>query len=265
MSTLDQFNRGYLEAAVAESIAEVKANPASVDHRVLLADLCCFSGDYERADKQLEAVTKLAPGAVAVASLIRQLIRAEQWRQQFYTEGRVPEFLAKPDERAQLQLRASIALREGNPAEAAEALGQAEELRPTLSCRTDDGEEHEDLRDCDDRVAGMFEVFTSTGKYFWIPMETVRELEPRPIERPRDLLWRRVRMEVEDGPEGEVYLPSLYAPMPDTATDEIRLGRVVEYSEDEPVQGSGRRLFLLGSDAVSINDLPFLRFGPATT
>lgn len=262
MTTLEHFNQGRLQDAIGEATSDVKAKPADPDRRALLADLLIFAGEYERADKHLEAVTTLSPGSVAVVSLVRQLVRAEQWRQQFHVEGRAPEFLDKPNERLQLQLRASIALREGAVDEATTLLAEAEEQRGKIACASGD-HAYEDIRDCDDLLAGVFEVFTSTGKYYWIPMEDVKLLEPRPIERPRDLLWRRFHMDVDGGPEGEVYIPSLYAPMAVDATETVRLGRMTDFSESEPVRGTGRRLFLLGDDVVTIDEVPTLRLGAA--
>lgn len=259
MGTLELFNAGQLADSIAAATAEVKASPTNVSRRSLLADLLCFTADYDRADKQLEAIAKLEPNAMTVVSLTRQLIRAETWRQDFFREGRTPEFLATPSEGVQLQLRASIALRENERAEAAELLARAEEVRGVEACHSEGGE-HEDIRDFDDLIGGVFEILTSTGKYYWVPMETVIEVEPRPIERPRDLLWPRFRLEVKDGPEGEVYMPALYGPMPGDAPEEVLLGRVSEFSEDDPARGLGRRQFLLGEDAVSVNDLPFLKF-----
>lgn len=260
MESLEHFNQGQLGPAIDAATAAVKSAPTNADLRGTLADLLCFRADYERADKHLEAITTLAPGAGPVVALVRQLVRAEQWRQQFHTEGRTPEFLTQPTERIELQLKASIALREGQNEEAAKLLGQAEEMRTPLTVEALDGSaSYDEFRDCDDLIGGVLEVFTSTGKYFWVPMETVRTLEPRPIERPRDLLWRRVGLDVEGGPEGEVYLPAMYAPMAEDAPDEVRLGRVSEFSESEPVRGLGRRLFLLGDDVAGINDLPALR------
>ncbi|MDG1048599.1 MAG: type VI secretion system accessory protein TagJ [Planctomycetota bacterium] len=259
MGTLELFNEGQLAAAITSATTEVKASPTDLGRRSLLADLLCFTADYDRADKQLEAISKLEPKAMTVVTLTRQLIRAETWRQDFYREGRTPEFLSTPTERVQLQLRASIALREGEQAEAADLLSRAEGEREAQPCSAE-GQQHEDVRDFDDLVGGVLEIFTSTGKYYWVPMETVTELEPRPIERPRDLLWPRFRLEVKGGPEGEVYMPALYGPMPAEASEELLLGRVSEFSEADPVRGQGRRQFLLGDDAVSVNDVPFLQF-----
>ena len=33
------------------------------------------------------------------------------------------------------------------------------------------------------------------------------------MDRPRDLIWRQAFVEVDEGPEGEVYLPMVYAPL----------------------------------------------------
>ena len=50
-------------------------------------------------------------------------------------------------------------------------------------------------------------MLTSTGKYYWIPMERVEMIEFHDPARPRDLLWRRAHMVVRGGPDGEVFLP----------------------------------------------------------
>ena len=109
----------------------------------------------------------------------------------------------------------------------------------------------DDLRDADDLLAGSFEVLTTTGKYFWIPTERVQTLEFHPPKRPRDLLWRRASMSVADGPDGEVYLPAIYA-ADDAMTDALRLGRETDWREAEggPVRGVGQRLFIVGEDAL---------------
>ena len=80
------------------------------------------------------------------------------------------------------------------------------------------------------------------------------------MEGPRDLFWRRARMAVREGPDGEVYLPTLY-PNSHTATDDrLRLGRATEWvgTENSLLRGVGQRMFLVGEDAVGIGDLKVL-------
>jgi type VI secretion system protein ImpE len=90
----------------------------------------------------------------------------------------------------------------------------------------------------------------------------VQTLEFHPPKRPRDLLWRRASMSVADGPDGEVYLPVVYA-TDDPMTDALRLGRETDWRQVEPgpVRGIGQRLFIVGEDAVGIMDLGNIRFG----
>ncbi len=74
------------------------------------------------------------------------------------------------------------------------------------------------------------EALTGSGKYYWIPMERIESIEFRAPERPIDLIWRSMNISVLGGPEGEVYLPSLY---PDTAArgdNQLKLGRGTTWS-----------------------------------
>ncbi|MGH3185332.1 MAG: type VI secretion system accessory protein TagJ [Streptosporangiaceae bacterium] len=120
----------------------------------------------------------------------------------------------------------------------------------------------DDLRDVDDMLAGSFEVLTTTGKYYWIPTERVASMEFHPPKRPRDLLWRRASVSVNEGPDGEVYIPAIYAG-DDTMTEPQRLGRETDWRQEPggPVRGVGQRVFLCGEDDMAIMDLGKIRFG----
>jgi type VI secretion system protein ImpE len=259
MKAAELFQAGDLPAAIAAATDAVKASPTDQSARGLLAELLCFSGDLERADKQLDALMQLDPKTGLGATLFRQLIRAEQARQDFYRDGRVPELLAQPSEDLQLRLKASIAYRVGNLAEAEELLAQADEMRPAIS-GTNDETPFADFRDLDDLTASVFEVLTSTGKYYWIPMERVELIEFRPYERPRDLIWRQARMTVEGGPDGEVYLPVLYPGTYDATDKQIRLGRATDWAGDNIMRGTGQRIYLLGEEDRPILELGTLEF-----
>jgi type VI secretion system protein ImpE len=251
-----------LNDALAASLQEVKAAPADKSRRGFLCELACFAGDFERADRQLDLLGDQDPQAALGVSLFRQLIRAEQARQQFFTEGRLPEFVAEATPVDKMHLEASILVRDGKPEEAAQLLAQAEEQRPKVA-GTCDGRPFADLRDLDDLIGPVFEVLTSNGKYYWIPVDRVESIEFRPPQRPRDLLWRRARMIVHDGPDGEVYLPALYAGSHAAAEDGLRLGRATDWAggQGRPVRGSGQRTFLVGDEAKTLMEIQVLTFG----
>jgi len=250
---------GKLDEAIEAMNAEVRARPTDVNARAALVELLCFAGNLERADKLLDAISSLDPSTAVGIALYRQLVRAEQARNQFYLEGRVPEFLSQPDPVSQLEMRAAVLLREGDTAGAQQALAERDELRPAVT-GVSDGAPFDDFRDLDDINASHLEVLTATGKYFWAPLSIVTAIEFRPVERRRDLLWRRANLCVTEGPDGEVYLPTVY--WSPEATAEQRLGYATDFlgGEDAPVRGIGLRSFLVGDDASTILELGTVKF-----
>jgi type VI secretion system protein ImpE len=187
------------------------------------------------------------------------LVRAAQARVQFFGEGRLPEFVVKPDEVIEIELRATIALRERDWGELAKLVAQREEGRRAVA-GTADGEAFDDFRDLDDLAAAHIEVFTPTGKYFWIPVSAIESIELRKPESMRDLLWRRVLLSVADGPDGEVFLPTIYAASEMNAAQ--RLGHVTDFeSPAERVSlGKGLRTFLVGEGSKTIRELGRINF-----
>jgi type VI secretion system protein ImpE len=257
MNAFEHYQSGNLLDAVASALEEVKRSPLDHGKRGFLCELLCLTGDLERADKQLEVLGGQHPLTMPGTSLFRQLIRAEQARQQFYTEARLPEFLNQGiTTELGTHLEAAVLLRDGKPTEAAELLADFEQRRPRRNgiCN---GQPFEDFRDLDDLTASFFEVLTSTGKYYWIPFERIESVEFRPWTQPRDLLWRRAHMSVRDGPDGEIFLPVLYTGSASDSNDMVRLGRATEWRGEpgSPIRGFGQRTFLVGSEDRPILDL----------
>ncbi len=91
MNSSDLYRSGKLHAAIEAAIGEVKQKPSDVPSRFFLAELLCFAGDLDRADKQLEVLSKQDTQSAMMVSLFRQLIRGEIARQQVFQEGRAPE------------------------------------------------------------------------------------------------------------------------------------------------------------------------------
>lgn len=261
MTASELYQAGRLREAIQAALDEVKQHPTDVTRRFFLSELLCFGGDFARADRQLEVINQQSTDVALRVNLLRHIIHAELARQEFYTAGRLPEFLAEPSPSLQCRLRASIELRENHPDEAVKLLQESEELRPrpTGLC---DGERFDDFRELDDLIAGVFEVLTSTGKYYWIPIERVEQLEFQPPRRACDLLWREARMVVSNGPDGVVYLPTTYASGNADVDDQLRLGRGTDWVGDEHtvMRGRGLRMFLVGEQAKSLMELKELRF-----
>jgi type VI secretion system protein ImpE len=252
---------GKLSEAIQAMNDEVKKNPTDIQRRSLLAEMLCVSGRLERADAQLEVILQQDSKAALGVALMRQMIRAETARRDFYSAGRLPEFVDVPPPYIQKYIEASIRGREKRLGEAKALLDQAEAERPRVkgSCN---GRAFDDLRDLDDLTAAVFEVLTSTGKFFWIPVERVRSIEFRKPERLRDLIWRRAAMSVESGPDGEVFLPATYCSSNAEGDDKALLGRTTEWrgGDVEPMRGIGQVSFLVGDESVPIMQMQNVTF-----
>lgn len=264
MNAIEAFNAGSLEEALEIAKGEVKNNPTDVARRNTYCELLCWVGELEKADKQLETLMMQDPSAAMGLSLFRQLIRGELSRQECFHKGRAPELLEGVDDLLQKQIELLLAMREGMQDRARELAEVIEQERPRIQgiC---DGNAFDDLRDLDDTCSTFFEVLTSTGKYYWIPMSRVLVVQLHPITRPRDLMWRRAHMIVQDGPDGEVYLPLNYALSLGSEDKQLRLGRATDWKggEEGPVQGLGRRMMLIGEEDRSLLEVSEFLFGDA--
>jgi type VI secretion system protein ImpE len=262
------FREGKLADAVAAANAAVRKAPLDIGARVLLAELLLFSGNVERADTVLDACADLDVTAAVMVAEFRQLLRGEIARRQLFSDGRVPEFLGEPTAAQRLSLSALVALRDGNPAEAAKLVEQSEEARVHPAGTSPDGP-FDDMRDGDDVLSTCFEVITTTGKYFWIPPERVASVEFHPLKRPRDLFWRRATMSVNSGPDGDVYLPTIYPPIQGASTeptDPLRLGRATDWTQigdSGPTRGVGAVTLVVGEEPKTWLEMGSLTFRSA--
>jgi len=266
MKASELFQSGDLQGAIAAATADLKAKPTDVAQRLFLAELLWFAGQLDRVEKQLETITRQSTQAAMTLALYRQILRGEIAREQVLREGRTPEIVTELPATTKLTLECLLALRLGQHAEASRLLEQAEAQRVPLN-GTCNGREFQEFRDLDDRVAGVLEVITSTGKYYWVPWQNIESLEMEPPKVPLDLLYRRTQIEVIGGPNGEVYIPTRYVAAADEQLDDtLLLGRATDWIGEEGslVQGRGLRTWLVGEDDLSIMEIETLSFAKGT-
>jgi type VI secretion system protein ImpE len=264
----DAFEAGDLAAALAAATAAVRARPRDAGLRWLLAEMLAFSGEFERADRALDAVIEEQPSPAVLE--FRRLLRGAEVRRQVLAEGRPPKFQGDDATPAQhAALRAATEARLGELAAASAAAAEAETLRAATPGRVETAAGHsmafDDLRDVDDLFAPTLEALTTAGEYMWIPFERIESLEFEAARRPRDLLWRRTAITLKDGTEGVVYLPAIYPWSGAAPSQALLLGRETDWTGDGaaggPVRGVGQRVLLAGEEALPLRDIGMLRFG----
>ena len=258
------FRAGNLSGAVGAQTAAVRGDPADAGKRWFLAELLCFAGDRERADRMLDIVASQAGELLPAVAAFRHLLRGEEVRRQVLLEGRAPELLGRSAAILTGAIEALLLLRLGNAAEAAARLAEAAQAAtPLTGWRA--GREFREFCDLDDVFALLVEVIGGDGGYRWIATADIARIELHPLARPRDLLWRPAEIVVRGGPQGMVWLPCLYATGAGAAAgdDGLLLGRRTDWitAGDGPVRGLGLRSFLIGEDDVPIHELGVVEFG----
>lgn len=259
---IELFQAGNLTDAVTAATEAVRNKPTDVRSRSLLCELLCFCGEFERADKQLDAALQTDPQTMVGVSLLKHLIRSELSRREVYRQGRVPEFLAKPTEPQKKRLEALLCLRSGQVADAARLANEAAELDSELSGEVD-GVGFTEFLDLDDLLGPTLEVYTATGKYYWIGFEQIVNLAFDPVVHLSDMLWRAAAIETEGDINGRVHIPALYEGSERSSDQRIRIGRATEWNKVDavgPTQGAGQREFLVNDDVVTIMQIQKLSF-----
>ena len=246
----EALERGDLDAAVAAALSGVRAAPDDRDARALLIDLLIVAGEHERADRQADILSNLAPDLAVGLSLLRGYLRAAEARRAWFEEGAVPAFPDGPSERDELALRLGVALRDsGDASEALNALAERSETTVTVN-----GGRPVPFRDADDRVPHAVEVLGGNGSYVWVDLGRIERVEFAPPRVVRDLAWRPARMRLRDGAESDVVLAMTYHAANPTPAE--RLARETNWDEERAIPlGRGQKAFLAGDEAVYAADL----------
>lgn len=250
---IDFFYAGQLDEALEQAAQDVRSRPTDLRLRSLFCELLCFSRDWERADKQLDAIIKIDQTALVGVSMIRHLIRSEVSRTEVYEQGRVPEFIDKPSAVLEKRLKALTHFRAGEMQETMASIAEAIEVEKPLTGLCN-GESFEEIRDMDDLLGTIVEVFTATGVYYWLSLDQIETLEfDQPVNLV-DQLWRAARIETVGDLKGRVYIPVLYYGSQESEDGRVRVGRATDWVENDggPVTGRGQREFLIGNDAMTV-------------
>lgn len=242
----ERLHDGDLDGAREILIAAVRTDPADARSRLSLAEVLMAAGDLDRADVHLDAAQNLDTSFALAVALSRQLIRAARWRDETFTAGRPPD-LVTPSTPA---IDAGLAAILGSQS----ATGDENDAAEVAIAGCIDGRDFAGWCDADDRTAGVLEVMTATGTYFWVPLPSVRALRWEPIQRLRDTIWRPAELEIANGPHGVVYLPAIYHADASEQSPAHRLGRATDWLDGPPARGVGLRTWLIGDDAVTPGD-----------
>lgn len=227
------FDAGKVREAEKALSAHLRDHPNDVTNRTFLFELLCFSGQYDRAEKQLNVLAQGGGNVELGAVLYFSAIHAEKTRHEIVQKQAFP----------------------------------AEPAAPAPAGRLN-GKPFENLLDADPDIGARLEVFAA-GAYLWIPFEHITSIQIEAPRRLRDTLWAPAI--VMTGPSfkgtelGEVLIPVIYPFSWKHPDEAVWLGRMTDWSADDegkeyPV---GQKVFLVDGEEVPLLEVRSLEFETA--
>ncbi|GAA0404441.1 type VI secretion system accessory protein TagJ [Cocleimonas flava] len=249
----EQFIRdGSLDEALHLLQEEIRGNPADSKLRIFLFQLLAVLGQWDRAAKQLDVISKMDDGALGMVYECRAAIECERYREDVFSGNKDPVFMGQPDEWQALLLQALKLSATDNDKDSDVLRKQAMELAPTTA-GTINGDTFEWIADADTRLGPLLEVFVD-GQYRWVPFTNIKRLAIEAPENLRDFVWMPAHIQWETEGESFVLIPTRY-PFSAEKNHQLALSRQTEWVEkgDGDFIGFGQRLF-----ATDVNDYSLL-------
>jgi len=263
MGAKELFDAGNLSGAIGQVTQDVKGNPRDLRSRIFLFELLCFTAEFARAERQLDAIAQTS-GEVMVEmgiQVYRDVIVAEKLRHEFFKSGTgQPKFFMEPPAYAALHLQAVAKNREGRSAEVEDLLKEALQLRAPVAGQSS-GAPFAEMTDCDALVAPFLEVIAQK-EYAWIPLEQIQNIEIQAPRTLRDLLWAPAKVAMRGNALGQVFLPVNYYGSNEHPNDLVKLGRMTEWNPlgEAFVLGMGQRSYLFDGDERPLLELRKIEF-----
>jgi len=242
---------GQLQQAISYCQAKLKKQPMDTDIRSAYIELLCINGELDKADKQVNLLSNQAPETAVGGKNVQQLIRAQQSRIDFSQGGATAEVFSAVD----AELKAIVALQTAIKDNISnDVISQCEILEAARYQSTPN-----QPRDLDDSLAGYLEVLGTNGKFYLVKFAEISILEWQAPTSILEQVWRRVHIDIVNGPSGDAFIPLTYL---NSQSDAEKLGRETDWQAInqpnagglEMYQGVGHKMLLIGDSALQLTD-----------
>jgi type VI secretion system protein ImpE len=253
---------GTLTEKLAAAQEKVRQSPSDVGLRVYLFQLQAVLGLWEKALIQLQAAATFDPGALPMAQIYREAIRAEVFRNEVFSAKRMPHILGEPPAWMAGMVESLKYVAAGDLLKAASLRQDALDKAPPIAGRINDVK-FEWLADADSRLGPVFEVIVN-GRYFWVAQDSLAEIKiDAPVDL-RDTVWAVCTLRLKNEGEQAALIPARYPIRPSLA-DALLLARMTEWTNagSDTWCGHGQRMLTSDSGDHALLDVRSITFDPA--
>ncbi|MBI5590667.1 MAG: tetratricopeptide repeat protein [Deltaproteobacteria bacterium] len=262
MTTAELIKAGKLTQARQQLVQEVKASPADPGKRTTLCQVLCFCGEWDKAERHLDAICAQDPKRETGVQVYRNLIQAERERIDVLELRRGPAFLTEAPPWLDTYWSALERIAANAPEEAEPLFRQADAQRFVVS-GTINQAPFTGIVNTDSRLSCFLEAFVHE-RYIWIPFDSVREMIISPPKTLSDLLWVPANITAWSGLAMNCYLPVLYAASSSHEDDRVRLGQMTVWQAigGPFAKGSGQQVLQIGQTDMALLEIRELQCNP---
>jgi type VI secretion system protein ImpE len=248
MAVSERIREGDLTVAMADARQAVVEDPGNAKHRVLLFQLFCVIGEWDRALTQLNVAGDLDDGTLGMVQTYREALKCEEARTAAIAGRVTPLILGEPEEWMGFLFEALKLSAQDRENEAQTLRARAFEGAPATA-GTIDGTAFDWIADADPRFGPMIEAVIN-GRYYWVPFHRVSRIQFEEPEDLRDVVWQGAYFSWSNGGEAAALVPTRYpgSEAGDVGAD-ILLARKTEWLERGPDFHIGLGQRMLATDA----------------
>jgi type VI secretion system protein ImpE len=224
----------------------------------------CVIGTWERALNQLDVAADLDSLNLPMAQTYREAIRCELFRREVFSGDKSPLIFGDPPQWSAFLIEALRLMGKGEYSQAETLRNQAFETAPATAGMID---EHPFtwIADADSRLGPMLEAIIN-GRYYWIPLQRLKQISIDPPEDLRDMVWIPAHLKFENEGEVVALLPARYPATENETDSNLKLSRKTEWQT--PAEGVyiglGQRMLVTDQDDFPLLNTRQIQFQSAT-
>jgi type VI secretion system protein ImpE len=263
MSAEELLRAGRLEESLACLQEAIRAKPEDSKLRLFLFQLLCVLGQWERSLTQLEVLGQINAQSLLLTKVYRPVVQCEMLREEIFAGRRAPLIFGEPEPWVSFLAQVNELVAHSEFAAAATLRNQAMEAAPAAA-GTIDGVPFAWLADADSRLGPILEVILS-GRYFWVPLYRVSEIQFEAPTALRDVVWAPASFQWANGGQAAGHVPVRYPGTQGCPDGPLRLARRTEWIE-QPGDfsfGLGQRLLASDQGDYPLLDVRLIEFAKA--
>jgi type VI secretion system protein ImpE len=256
----DLLREGDLSKTLTELQGRIRKDPSNAKLRTFLFQLLSVDGNWDRALTQLKVVGDIEAASLPMVQTYREALQCEALRTAVFAGERSPLLFGEPQHWMALLLEALRLSANGAVAQSQEIRAQAFDLAPTSTGNIEgagfEAQPFAWLADADPRLGPMVEAIIN-GRYYWLPLNRLRQIDIEAPEDLRDVVWLPAHLTLTTGGETVALLSTRY-PGSELAKDPaLRLARRTDWIDqgEDLFIGLGQRMFASDAGEYPIMDV----------